>query len=461
MSRIHMKPLVIVGIVAATLALGVVAVGVIQRSRHATHGRATYYCPMHPGIVTDRPGDCPICNMKLVKRADQQSAVSSQQSEQSLQDICYLHNCPKVHDGKPCPMMVVAKDGEIVACPVCGTYVGGPSGLRQVLYWTDPMVPGYTSDKPGKSPMGMDLVPVYEEATPPSAGVVAPDGYAPILVTPEKRQFIGVKTAPVQRRAMTKTIRTVGLIAHDPELYQVEAEYIQALKAVERARQGGIPEVVEQAERLVESTRIRLRHVGLNEALIEEVGTWTQPDRRLLFGGAGQSWVYAQVYEYELPLIRVDQPVTIDVSTLSGRTFAGTVKAIAPTLEPMTRTARVRIIVDDPEGLLKPEMYVNVLVTIELGERLAVPEEAILATGTAHTIFVDKGQGLFEPRAVVIGVKADGYLEITAGVAEHELVVTSGNFLIDSESRLKAALHDVTSSTGSGQVGEGHQHGGH
>ena len=391
MLRIQKKPIVIVGIVAATLALGVMAVAVSQRSRHAAHEHATYYCPMHPGIVKDRPGDCPICYMKLVKKEAQGSGLGAQgqpnlpraqspeprANKDVLKDICYMHNCPMVKPGQQCPMLVVAKAGEKVTCPICGTHVaeatttqpGGMPAGKKILYWTDPMIPGYKSDKPGKSPMGMDLIPVYEEN---GAGLAqqatAPPGYAPILVTPEKRQFIGVKTAPVQRRSMTKTIRTVGLVTHDPELYQAQAEYIQAIKAVERAKQGGIPEVIEQAEQLIESTRIRLRHVGLNEELIEEVGTWTKPDHRLLIGGAGQYWVYAQIYEYELPLVHAGQAVTIDVSALPGRTFAGTVKAIDPILDRMTRTARVRIIVDDPEGLLKPEMYVDVLVTIKLGE---------------------------------------------------------------------------------------------
>jgi len=117
----------------------------------------------------------------------------------------------------------------------------------------------------------------------------------------------------------------------------------------------------------------------------------------------------------------------------------------------MTRTARVRAQLADPRGALKPEMYVNVSIAVDLGEVLAVPEEAVFNTGTKQIVFVDKGQGLFEPRDVTLGAKADGFSEVKDGVSDGEPVVTSGNFLIDSESRLKAALE--------GMAGGEHQHG--
>jgi Cu(I)/Ag(I) efflux system membrane fusion protein len=213
-----------------------------------------------------------------------------------------------------------------------------------------------------------------------------------------------------------------------------------------------MPEVTARAQRLVDSSRLRLRHLGLSDEMIDDVATWSGPDHRLLLGGAGEFWIYASVYEYELPLVHPQQMVTIDVSSLAGQTFDGTVKAIDPMLDPATRTARVRILVKDPDGVLKPEMFVNASIAVEAGEVLAVPEEAVFDTGTKRVVFVDKGEGLFEPRDVTVGVKAEGYYEIKSGVAEGELVVTSGNFLIDSESRLKAALEGMT--------GGGHQHGG-
>ncbi|MBI3324297.1 MAG: efflux RND transporter periplasmic adaptor subunit [Candidatus Omnitrophica bacterium] len=411
---------------------------------HQSPERGGYYCPMHPTYTSDKPGDCPICGMRLVKRAPQ-AAGSAQPSQARLQDLCYMHHCPMIKPGQRCPMLVMAKKGEAVSCPICGTHVAEAAqpSARNILYWTDPMIPGYKSDKPGKSPMGMDLVPVYEEEAGLGAAASA-DGHAPVLIAPQKQQLIGVRTAPAHTRRMTKTIRTVGAIAHDPELYQAEQELIQARQSWERAAAGQNPDVADQAKQLLESSHLRLRHLGLSQEMIDEIATWTEPDHRLLVGGGGEYWVYVSVYEYELPLVKKEQAVTIDVSALPGRTFAGVVKAIDPIVEPATRTSRSRILVNDPGGLLRPGMYVNAAIAVELGEVVAVPEEAVFSTGEQQIVFVDKGQGVFEPRDVALGEKGDGFVEIRHGVAPGELVVTSGNFLIDSESRLKAALEDMS-----------------
>ena len=453
------RPLLIAGILAVLL-LGGVFVFFIPHSAfripHSVSTKAVYYCPMHPSYTSDRPGDCPICNMRLVKREEQQSAASNQQpaeanpqsairNPQSTKDICYLHNCPMVHEGRPCPMLVVAKAGERVICPICGAHVADRPSTKRILYWTDPMLPGYKSDKPGKSPMGMDLVAVYADTSGEPAGASSPVGYTSILVTPQKQQLIGVKTDAVSRRALTKTVRTVGTIAHDPELYQAQAEYLQAVQALARAKQGAAPaSVVEQAQQLVDAAQIHLTHLGLNEDLIRELATKSKADHSLLFGRAGEPvWMYAKLYEDDLPLVKVGQEVRVEAPSLPGQAFHGTIRAMDAMVDAMTRTVRFRAQLENPEGQLKPEMYVNVSVTVDLGEVLAIPEEAVFNTGTKQIVFVDKGQGLFEPRDVTVGPKADGYYEVKAGVMEGEAAVTSGNFLIDSESRLKAALQGM------------------
>lgn len=453
---------VIVGSGAVVLLIGGVALLTthhLPRTTHQAVSRAVYYCPMHPTYTSDRPGDCPICNMKLVKKespatSDQRPATHGQ----SAQDVCYMHTCPKIHEGRPCPMLVVAKAGEAVTCPICGTHVAEaaapapPAAAKKILYWTDPMMPGYKSDQPGQSPMGMALVPVYaEEGAAGTTAAATPEGYAPILVSPQKQQFIGVQTAPVKRRSMTKTIRTVGKVAYDPELYQAQQEYLQAVKAFQRAQTGTIPEVTEQAARLADSSRMRLRLLGLSAELIAEMDTWDGPDRRLLLADPGQGvWIYAPIYEYELPLVTGGQTMAIEVPARPGQALEGTIRSIDPVLDPATRSARARAVVTDPAGLLKPEMFVNASITVSLGDVLAVAEEAVFDTGTKHIVFVDRGQGVFEPRDVTVGTKADGYYAVQSGLTEGESVVTSGNFLIDSESRLKAALE--------GMSGE-HQHG--
>ncbi len=430
---------------------------------HRDAEKATYYCPMHPTYTSDRPGSCPICNMTLVKKdGTQDTGRKAQGTAKTQKDVCYMHTCPMMKPGQQCPMLVMAKAGEKVVCPICGAHVAEAAGTssvapaageKHILYWTDPMLPGYKSDKPGTSPMGMDLIPVYEEngvlGAAPSA---SPEGYASILVTPQKQQFIGVTTAPVVRRALTKTIRTVGRIAYDPELYQAEAEYVHALSGLLAAQASGQPEVIEQATAVVEAGRMRLRLMGLNDELMNDMMGWPGPDARLLLNdSSGQVWVYASVYEFELPVVHVGSQMRVDAPALGGATWTGTIRAVDAVLDPATRSARVRAVLDDPQRLLKPEMFVNASLVVELGEVLAIPEDAVFNTGTKQITFVDKGQGLFEPRDVTIGVKAEGYYEVKAGISEGEMVVTSGNFLIDSESRLKAALQ--------GMSGGEHQHG--
>ena len=424
------------GLVVIALVGAAVAARIIHSHRHShsvLSGRNVYYCPMHPTYTSDRPGDCPICNMRLVARP------------KGFHDVCVMHNCAKIHEGRPCPMLVVAKEGETVTCPVCGTYVTGPgqAAPKKILYWTDPMMPGYKADKPGKSPMGMDLVPVYEETVGAGTGqgLISPQGYAPILVSPQKQQLIGVKTAPAQKRAMTKTIRTVGRVAYDPELYQAEAEYLQALRAFQNTGETSLAEARQQADLLLEGASMRLRLLGLSDSFIREMAKWEGPDKSLLLADAkGRVWVYAPIYEFELLLVKVGQTIRIETAALPGKNWEGQIRSIDAMLDPATRSAKARVLVTDREGLLKPEMYVDVSLDIELGELMGVPEEAVFDTGTRKIVFVDKGQGLFEPREVKVGVKADGYVEIKNGISESESVVTSGNFLIDSESRLKSAL---------------------
>ncbi|MBI3010718.1 MAG: efflux RND transporter periplasmic adaptor subunit [Candidatus Omnitrophica bacterium] len=397
--------------------------------------------------------------MRLVKKEPEPSTQTTPNNPnlatpesiaKQFTSICYLHNCEKLHEGKPCPMTVVAKPGEKVTCPVCGTHVAG----GKILYWTDPMIPGFKAEGPGKSPMGMDLVPVYEEIGALSS-TQGPDGYAPILLTPQKQQLIGVRTAPVERKNLTKTIRTVGQIAYDPQLYQAQQEYLQALQAAKRAEQGTIPEIKEQSQRLLASSRLRLRLLGMNDALIDEMASWQAPDQSLLLADPEKRvWLYATIYEYELPLVAVGQTIQIDIPSVAGVSKEGVIRSIDPIIDPQSRSVRVRAVLTDPEGILRPGMYVNASIQVQAGETLAIPEEAVFHTGTKSIVFIDKGQGLFEPRDVQLGMKADGFYEVKVGLSNGEAVVTSGNFLIDSESRLKAALEGM-----GGGSSEGHQHG--
>ncbi|MBI1884350.1 MAG: efflux RND transporter periplasmic adaptor subunit [Chlamydiae bacterium] len=495
--------------------------------RHSVSGRkqdssekvesATYYCPMHPTYTSDRPGNCPICNMTLEKREEVQPSPS-----QSLnsKDICFMHNCPMMKEGETCPMMVVAKVGEKVTCPVCGSHVAqeskqGPE--KKILYWTDPMMPDFRSDKPGKSPMGMDWVPVYEEeAVAGGDHAASPSGYTPILVSPQKIQLIGVKTVLAKKQNLTKQIRTVGRVTVDetrivrvhpkvegwveeifakyegdrvnkgqplfsfysPDFVSAQEEYLSALKM-----QSGLPSDVSSdarrdAQANVDSAQKRLQWWDVTDEQIEELRKRQAPQKTLVLTspidgvilkknvfagqfmerGAGffeladlsSVWVDADLYEYDLPWVKVGEEGRVTLPNDSKNEWSGKVIYVAPLLKAETRTAVARLELSNADNVLKPEMYVTVEISIDLGERLVVPAEALLDTGERKIVFVSKENGIFEPREVVMGAKTNKSVEIEKGIDEGEVVVINGNFLIDSESRLKAAMEGM----GSGE----HQH---
>ncbi|MBI4041916.1 MAG: efflux RND transporter periplasmic adaptor subunit [Deltaproteobacteria bacterium] len=445
----------LVGVLStALLSGGILLFSQLESGNHHQHRahQTLYYCPMHPDYTAEKPGNCPICNMTLVKM-EPLSPVAAKNPSKKLKDVCYLHKCQCSHSKKgTCPMMmIVAKEGEKVSCPICGTHIAEAAETekkkreRKILFWTDPMIPGYKSDKPGKSPMGMDLIPVYsgegEIGGEAKEAGESPAGYALIHLSPQKQQLIGMTTAPAEKRRLKKVIRTVGTIAHDPDLYQAEAEYIQALDTLKKARGGGISEIVEQAQRLVEATEIRLRHMGLSETMIQEIAQRAEPEKSLIVHAPGHPvWVYAKIYEYELPDVKVGQVAVIEIPSLPGTTLKGEIRAIDTVVDPATRTTRIRArLLSAPEAV-RPDMYINVVIDIDVGEVLTIPGEALFDTGTKSIVFVAKEKGLFEPREVVVGTRTDEFYEIKSGIAPGEHVVTSGNFLIDSESRLKGAL---------------------
>jgi Cu(I)/Ag(I) efflux system membrane fusion protein len=148
-------------------------------------------------------------------------------------------------------------------------------------------------------------------------------------------------------------------------------------------------------------------------------------------------WVIADIYEYELPLIRLGQTARIRLSYLPGKEFASKIDYIYPALSGESRTARVRLVMPNPGGNLMPQMFANIEITIALGKRLAVPEEAVIDTGTRKIVYVDKGEGNFEPREVVTGLRADKMVEVLQGLKEGDRVASSANFLIDSEAQLR------------------------
>jgi Cu(I)/Ag(I) efflux system membrane fusion protein len=330
---------------------------------------------------------------------------------------------------------------------------GSQSGERKILHYRAPMNPGMTSPEPRKDEMGMDYVPVYadesEDAKPQGAKV---DGQARVRIAGRRRQLIGLKSAKAELRPIVKTIRTVGRVAFDPELYRTQEEYLAARNSYEQAKDSSIPESRERAKSLVASSKLRLQSLGLSDGQIQVLSRSKGPEESLLIGKGkgGNLWLYADVYESELGYIRPGQEVEAVTASLPGEVFNGKVVAIDRVINPKTRSARVRVRIEDADGLLRPDLYLSAAIRIPLGKRLVIPEEAVVNTGVRQVVFVDEGDGFLDPRRVLLGVRSENYVEVRDGLKEGEAVVTSGNFLVDSESRLKAAI--------SAFAGGGHQH---
>jgi len=258
------------------------------------------------------------------------------------------------------------------------------------------------------------------------------------------------------------------LTIYSPELVSTQEEYLIALRARKDLAKSPFPEVAASGHSLAESARRRLKLWDISDDQIKKLEESGEVKKTLSvyspFSGfvlekmaykgmnvmpgmvlfklvdLSTVWLYADIYEYELPFVRVGQQAAIQLSYLQGETFTGKAIYIYPSLDPNTRTAKVRFEFPNPDGKLKPEMYGDVEIRVHLGRRLVVDEGAIIDTGLRQMAIVDKGNGYFEPREVKVGAKVDHYYEILKGLKAGERVVTSANFLIDSESRFKEAV---------------------
>lgn len=258
---------------------------------------------------------------------------------------------------------------------------------------------------------------------------------------------------------------------YSPDLVATQEEYLLALQSIQGTRASEFPEVSRGAKDLLEATRRRFQLWDITEEHIQDLeqtgkvlrtlplhspitgtvtrmearkGTYVSPGTELyMIADLSHIWVFADIYEYELPFIQVGQGATVTLSYDPRTRLHGHVGFIYPTLDPKTRTARVRFELDNPGEKLKPEMYANVELTVSLGTRLAVPRNAILESGQRQVIFIHHGGGKLEWRTVTLGAKTGDYVEVVEGLKEGEHIVTSANFLIDSESQLKAAVESM------------------
>ncbi len=411
---------------------------------------------------------------------------------------------PQNHYNKPgkAPdgMDLVPMYADQATTPAPSASTAAPKGERKVLYWYDPMHPQYKADKPGKAPdCGMDLVPKYADEQP---ATMAPGS---VMISADKQQLIGVRTAEVKRERLVRVVNTTGQITADetkiahvhvkiagfiekvfvdyigqlvkkgqplftlysPDLVSTQEEYLIAKRGEKTLGRSDFAEVAQGSQSLLRSTRERLKLWDISDEQIKKLDETGEVSRTLTFyspisgfvtdrkafpqtsvnpdtelytvSDLSTIWVNADIFEYEVPFVKVGQHAEMQLSYYPGKKWNGRVSFIYPTVDPVTRTVKVRLEFANPDFQLKPQMFADVELQINYGNQIVVPQEAVLDSGTEQRVFVAKGDGYFEPRKITTGAKLDGKVVVLSGLRAGETVVTSGNFLIDSESRLKSA----------------------
>ncbi|MFH2138660.1 MAG: efflux RND transporter periplasmic adaptor subunit [Candidatus Omnitrophota bacterium] len=402
-----------------------------------------YTCGMHPSVRVSVPqyekGDknCPICHMDLIPvYKEETSAVSKEESK--------------------------------------------------VLFYRNPMNPSITSQVPAKDAMGMDYVPVYKEADSgteyygcgmegaehvfqmkDAQGMKCPicgmdliklskeeadklkGVISRVKIKGEQISLAGVKEDLIREMQLFKEIRTVGKVAYDPNLAISEEEFISALTALDKIESGHVAEISARAETLVESSRRKLRLLGLSDTQIGKLEDTREVNNNYVLP-ADEMWVYGEVYEYELSWVKPGENVSITTASVPGREFTGVISSLNPVINPKTRSITFRVEVANPGLELKPDMYVDIIIlSMYKGPQgqsqvLAIVKDAVLDTGMRKIVWIDSGKNEYEGRSIEVGPEAVAEIDgqqvkvypVLRGVAEGERVVTRANFLIDSQSQL-------------------------
>ncbi len=376
-----------------------------------------YHCPMHPNYHSDKPGDCPICGMKLVPDDDMAHPAGAE-----------------------------AQKNDSVAMPM---------GTIRV------------------SPEKQQLIGVKFGEVTPSAGVHSFRSVGQVAM--DETRFTKVQTRIdgwIEKVYVDFTGKFVNkgqplLTMYSPEMLASQREYLLALHSREIMQGSPLAGSRQQSDSLVAAARKRLELFSLSEAQIQEITRTQQPLTNITIYSPisgyvmmrnafskqritpetelytivdlSKVWIMADVFENEAPMIRIGMPARMNLSYAGGRKINGRVSYIQPQVDPMTRTLKVRIEADNPNMTLKPDMFVDVEFNVSMPARMTVPAEAVLDTGLKKTVFVDRGNGYIEPRQVEIGERIGDRIEIIKGLAPSERIVISGNFLIDSESQLKSS----------------------
>lgn len=448
--------------VLASIALAVLSLGTLDScsqgefsekgAADATHEETLWTCGMHPQVLEHAPGQCPICGMDLTPTGGASNGDdSSERGDESDRE-----------------------------------------GARRIAHWVAPMDPSFISDSPGKSPMGMDLVPVYADALTEGATV---------SIDAAVVQSMGVRLERVERKTLFRHLRTIGevevaedlvsvvnprfsgwverihadktgesieagqplLDIYSPELVAAQEEYLLALRTQgpksELARSsrrklellglasGDVAELA-RSRRVRRAVPIRAPRSGyvLHKNVVEGARVPAGQDLYTI-GDLSRVWVRAEVYAHDAPWVEVGQPAQMELAYRRGELIEGSVAYVYPTINAATRTLSVRLEFPNPELGLKPGMFATVYVRFKrVDDALVIPTEAILHSGTREIVFVSLGEGRFTPREITTGLVGDHRsTQVLSGLTEGEEIVTSGQFLIDSESQLQEAITKLSS----------------
>jgi Cu(I)/Ag(I) efflux system membrane fusion protein len=400
-----------------------------------------YTCTMHPSVHSKDPGKCPICSMDLVpvmKKGGAETQPSQTQGEQ-------MKGVGETKGMAGMPGMPGMKEGEMKGGEKPGEFVVPVERQQQI---------GVRYAKVERKPLGHTIRAV---------GLIVPD-------KARSWQFVSRVDGYVQKLDVTAPGELVEkdaplLSIYSPDLLTSEREFVELLRMRDTAKS---KDARETPQRLIESAKRRLHLWNVTDQQIADLEKTRKASETLTllspFRGVVQSvpveqgknvkvgdllvevadlsvvWLWAEFYENELSMLQVGQKITITAKSYPGQNFDGTISLIDPFLNEAKRTAKVRIDIPNPDFKLRPGMYVNAELEMDMGEALTVPVSAIMPTGTRSVVFVDKGEGKLEPRIVQLGTKYGDIYEVQSGLQENERVVASANFLIDAESKVQGAL---------------------
>ncbi|MEM5867918.1 MAG: efflux RND transporter periplasmic adaptor subunit [Candidatus Aenigmatarchaeota archaeon] len=293
--------------------------------------------------------------------------------------------------------------------------------LSTILYWTCSMHPQVKQNKPGKCPIcGMDLIAVYKGEEDK------------IVVDEEKIKLLGIKSEEVKVRPIVKTLRLPGKVAYDNDLYLAQQEYLSSFYNLQKIKD---EEQKNRIKETLEAAKFRLYLLGYTDDDIEKLQQFKEPDKNLIYPG-NKVWMHAEIYEYDLAMVKPGQNVVATTLAYPSEKFKGVVRFVEPVLNPQTRSAKARIEFDNSEGKLKLEMYADLEIKINLGRHLSIPATSLIDTGTRKVVYLDLGNGRYKMQEVKTGFEADGYVQVLSGLKEGDKVVTDGNFMLDSQSTL-------------------------